>query len=79
MIKKVSERQVSVKLKGMVLTSSYMPVWRRGREREVEGEWETLGSHVRWAKKGELVVVGGDFNAHVGGVEPRRECAEVLV
>ena len=33
----------------------------------LEAEREKLLEHVRWASAGEVVVIGGDFNAHVGG------------
>ena len=72
MLKKMSERHVSVKVRGVVYTATYMPPWRHGREREIEGEWEHLAEHVAWARRGEMPVVGGDFNAHVGGGEERR-------
>ena len=39
---------------------------------EVEEEWAVLGEHVCWAKRRELVIVGGDFNAHIGGGEELR-------
>ena len=43
MLKKVDERHVSIKVRGLVLTATYMPVSVRGNEREVEAEWEVLG------------------------------------
>ena len=67
MTKKMSKRTVSVKVKGVMLTATYQPVSENGNEEEVETELEVLAEHVKWAKGDELVVVGGDFNAHVGG------------
>ena len=49
-----------------------MPVKRHGREQEIEAERETLLEHVKWASKEEVVIVGGDFNAHIGGGEAKR-------
>ena len=72
MLQKVSERSVSVRVKGMVLTATYLPDSSSASMVEVEGVLEELGAHVRWARSDELVVVGGDFNAHVGGDEDRR-------
>ena len=72
MTRKISPRHVSVKVKGMTLTATYLPVRVAGRETEVAEEFEVLGEHVRWARKEEMVVVGGDFNAHVGAGEERR-------
>ena len=72
MRKKISPRHVSVKVKGMMLTATYLPVRVVGREVEAAEEMEVLAEHVRWAKKEELVMVGGDFNAHVGAGSERR-------
>ena len=66
MKKKTSKRQVSVKVKGVVCVATYMPVSVHGNEEEVEMEYEALTEHVNWAKGDELLVVGGDWNAHVG-------------
>ena len=68
---KVEERTVSVKIDGVVLVAKYIQPRRWGREMAVEEEWSVLGEHVRWAEKEEILIVGGDFNAHVGA-EGRR-------
>ena len=39
---------------------------------EVEEELEVLEEHVKWSRVDDLLVIGGDFNAHVGGGERRR-------
>ena len=57
---------MSVKIQDWLLVATYMPVWSYGREEEIEAEREKLLDHVRWAKKTEVLVIGGDFNAHVG-------------
>ena len=72
MMKRVSERVVSVKVQGWVLTSVYMPVAKVGNEEEVDMAFEALAGHVGWARGGEINVVGGDFNAHVGASGGRR-------
>ena len=72
MRKKVEERVVSVKVKEWVLTAVYMPVQVRGNEAEVDEVYEAVARHVEWKKGGEINVVGGDFNAHVGGGEGSR-------
>ena len=69
MVKKFFKRHVSVKVKGVVLTATYLPVRTGGNAMEVEEEMEVLEG---WAKKEEMVVVGGDFNAHVRAGEERR-------
>ena len=45
-----------------------MPVWLYGREEEIEAEQEKQLDHVRWAMamRSDVLVIGGDFNAHVG-------------
>ena len=72
MVKKWSTRTVSVKVRGVVLVSTYQPVWGGANRLEVEEEHEILEEHVRWASEEEILVVGGDFNAHVGEGERRR-------
>ena len=69
--KRWSERHVAVKVEEWVFVATYMPVWSHGRDEEIENEREKLLEHVRWAENKEVVVVGGDFNAHIGGGRPR--------
>ena len=69
--KKWDRRHVSVKVQEWVLVATYMPVKTQGNEVEIEEEREVLLQHIKWAEKGEVVVVGGDFNAHIGGGEQR--------
>ena len=68
--KKVSGRSVSVKVDGVVLVSTYMPV-SGSPELEVEEAREVLLEHVGWAEEREILVVGGDVNAHVGSGSQR--------
>ena len=63
---KIAERSVSVKTRGLVLTATYLPVWIGNNEEEIENAKETLSEHVGWAKKEEIQILGGDFNAHIG-------------
>ena len=72
MVKKVSERSVSVRVKGMVLSAVYVPDSSAANVMEVEEVLEDLGCHASWARGDELLVIGGDFNAHVGGEENRK-------
>ena len=64
--KKISERSVSVKVKGLALTATYLPVWIGTNDEEIETTKDILAEHVKWAKKEEIGIVGGDFNAHIG-------------
>ena len=72
MKKKMGKRTVSVKARGLQFTSTYQPVWYGNNRLEVEEEKEVLAEHVRWKGKGEILVVGGDYNAHVGGGRGRQ-------
>ena len=65
------ERSVSVKMEDTVLTATYQPVFTGNNEGEIEEAKDTLLKHTKWAKKEEILLVGGDFNAHVGGGEVR--------
>ena len=71
MMRKMSKRTVSVKVKGVQWTSTYQPVWDGGNSGELEEEKEILAEHVGWRGKEEILVIGGDLNAHVGGGERR--------
>ena len=68
---KVSARTITVKCKGLVLISTYMPVYRGNNENEIEQERETLRNHKQEVKEEEILIIGGDFNAHIGGDEDR--------
>ena len=58
-----------------MFVATYMPAWTHGRDEEIEGERGKPMEHVRWAESSEVVVVGGDFNALIGGGEQRgRTC-----
>ena len=68
---KHSQRTISVKTMGHSLTSTYMPVWRGNNEEEIDQARNDLKNHVEWANKEEVLLVGGDFNAHIGQNEDR--------
>ena len=63
---KRSDRTVSVKAGELQLVATYLPVWYGNNNEEIEAEKEILKEHIDWCER-ETVVVGGDFNAHVGG------------
>ena len=65
------DRTVSVKVSGFVFTTTYMPVRVVENEEEIEAAFEVLAVHVGWKRGDEVIVVGGDFNAHVGRDETR--------
>ena len=68
---KISERTISVKTAGYSLTSTYLPVWDGRNEEQIDQAKEDLKDHIQWSKKDEILIVGGDFNAHIGSNEER--------
>ena len=71
--KKVSNRTVSVKINELLLVSTYQPVYLGNNAEEIEIEKDTIKEHVGWADKDNIVMVGGDLNAHVGGNSERED------
>ena len=69
--KKVDDRTISVKVGKTILTSTYLPVWLGTNSDIIENEREILKTHASWAKSDETVIIGGDFNAHIGSGEDR--------
>ena len=68
---KCFERSIAVKFKGMVLISTYLPVYTGGNEEEIEMAKGDLRELTKWAAREDILLIGGDFNAHVGGNEDR--------
>ena len=68
--KKMSRRSVAVKVDGVVLVSVYMPV-SGSEETTIEEAKEAVVEQVMWAEREEILVVGGDMNAHVGSGSQR--------
>ena len=64
-----SERSVTVKVKGLVLTATYLPVFTGTNEEEIDTAKDSLAEQIKWRKKEEIGIVGGDFNAHIGNDE----------
>ena len=68
---KYSNRSIAVKAMNMILISTYQPVHRGNINLEVEQAKEELKILTKWADKDNVLIVGGDFNAHVGADEDR--------
>ena len=68
---KQQERSVAIRIEDMVLISTYQPVWNGRNEDQLEREKAVVKELTEWAKKEDLLIIGGDFNAHVGGGEER--------
>ena len=65
------KRSVSVKFRDTVFTATYQPVFYGNNQAEIEEAKEDLKRHKEWAKSNEVLIIGGDFNAQVGGMEDR--------
>ena len=68
---KYKERSIAVKMKNIVLIATYLPVYRGNNEEEVEAAKEDIKILSQWATKDDILIIGGDFNVHVGGGEER--------
>ena len=69
-----TERTTSVIIGNMRLVAVYQPVWSNGRE-AVEQYRTEVESQIASSPANEVLVVGGDHNAHVGsGSERHRVC-----
>ena len=66
--KKVSERSVSVKVNGLVLTATYLPVYIGTNNDQIDTAKDTLAEHVKWSKKEEIRIVGGVMRSQLGSV-----------
>ena len=65
------ERCVTVKFKDFVLVSVYVPVWEGNNDAEIEIVMDNIKESVVAARWNEKVIVGGDYNSHVGRNEDR--------
>ena len=63
------ERTISVRIEKLVLVSTYLPVFKGNNAQEVEGAREEIKEQSKWAGREDVLLIGGDFNAHVGGGE----------
>ena len=70
-IKMFGERSLSIKIRKVVYTSTYLPVYHHNNQESIEAAKAELKAHVDWSNANEIHVVGGDFNAHIGGKEER--------
>ena len=71
--KLISDRHVSIKSNGFSLTATYMPVWQGNNQEEIDTEKDILLQHAQWAGKKDIMLIGGDFNAHIGADEQTPE------
>ena len=64
-------RTVSVRFSRAVFTSTYQPVWSGDNQADLDAGKQEILKHKKWARGGDVTIVGGDFNAHIGGNERR--------
>ena len=74
--KRIESRTTAVKFKGQVIVSTYMPVDRGNNREEIETVREEIGVLSRWAGEQDLLMIGGDWNAHIGGNERSEGCGK---
>ena len=65
------ERSVSIKFNQLMFTATYQPVHYHNFRAEIDRAKDDLKVHKEWARGDNVVVIGGDFNAHVGGGNKR--------
>ena len=68
---KASERNISIMAGNMILVSTYQPVATGNNHEECEAAKEDLKIHISQATRNNTLIVGGDFNAHIGAGEER--------
>ena len=64
-------RTITLKIGDIALVSTYLPVWRGNNAHGIEEERHVLKTHIERICSSQILVVGGDFNAHVGAGEDR--------
>ena len=73
-MKVIKERSVAVKVGSMTLISTYIPVDTGANEDDIEETWEEVRNLMEWAGRHETLIIGGDFNAHIGRGEDKPMC-----
>ena len=66
------ERAIQIRINEFVFVSTYQPVYRGGNDVELEQAKAEVKELAGKARREDVLVIGGDFNAHVGGGEDRR-------
>ena len=69
---KSEERSIAVRAGELVLIATYQPVFKGNNELELETAKEEVKRLSKWAGKNEVLITGGDWNAHIGGGEERQ-------
>ena len=64
-------RTITIKIGELALVSTYLPVYKGNNAQEIEEERHVLKTHIERISRSQILVVGGDFNAHVGAGEDR--------
>ena len=67
MQKMQNERNVSIRIQKVVYTATYQPVYLHNNMETILQAKMELKQHSDWSRAHEIAVIGGDFNAHVGG------------
>ena len=70
---KCEERSIAVRAGELVLISTYQPVFKGNNELELEAAKDEVKRLATWAARNDILVIGGDWNAHIGGGEERQK------
>ena len=65
------ERNIAVKLSSLFCVATYQPVYRGNNNEIIEATKEELRLLAKQASKDDVLIIGGDYNAHIGGGEAR--------
>jgi hypothetical protein len=64
--KELEERSTTILMRGMRLIAVYQPLWNHGRE-ALEEYRHGIENQIAFSNSKEILIIGGDHNAHVGG------------
>ena len=64
--KRCGERSTAIRSGSIMLVSTYMPVDKGTNREELEKAKEELTEMTSWKRKEDIMIIGGDFNAHIG-------------
>ena len=66
------ERSLAVKIEDFIFVSTYQPVFRGDNAAEIEAAKQEVKELIKDASREKVLIVGGDFNAHIGQGEDRQ-------
>ena len=70
------DRSTAVKIGNITVISTYMPVDRGNNKEEIEVARDDVVQLSKWANCDDILVIGGDWNAHVGANKEKPVCGK---